>query len=83
TIELSTARVIVALGTQVRGWLSKRWHLQPRPVSEIELNGVTRVIAFLPHPASFGQKTFESVMPDELARLRAVLAGCDQVREAN
>ena len=83
TIELSSARVIVALGSQVRGWLRKRWHLQPRPVSEIELNGMTRMIAFLPHPTSFGSKTFESVMPDELARLRAVLAECDQVREAN
>ena len=73
TIALSSARVIVALGSHVRSWLRHRWHLGREPVAEVRSDGTTRLIAFLPHPTSYGPKTFKSVMPDELERLRAVL----------
>ena len=73
TIALSPARVIVALGSHVRGWLRHRWHLGPEPVAEVRFDRTTRLVAFLPHPTSHVPKTFQSVMPEELERLRAAL----------
>lgn len=76
TISCSQARVIVGLGTHVRNWLANRWELGSAPVIEIKINEINRLIAFLPHPTSFGPKTFATMMPGELSRLRAAL---DQV----
>ena len=73
TIALSPARVVVGLGSHVRGWLRERWDLGSQPVSELSLDGSQRLVAFLPHPTSYGAKTFGSVMPDDLSRLQAAL----------
>lgn len=73
TISCSQARLIVGLGAHVRDWLRRRWELGTDPVARIKINGVDRLIAFLPHPTSRGLKTFSTVMPNELPRLRAAL----------
>jgi hypothetical protein len=72
-LEVSPATVIVGLGAHVNRWLRQRWELDKGYVSQVTIQGTPRFVALLPHPTSFGPKTFRSLMPDELPALRAAL----------
>jgi hypothetical protein len=72
-LQVSPAKVIVGLGTHVNRWLTQRWGLDEGRLSHVTIQGTPRLVALLPHPTSYGPKTFRTLMPDELPILRAAL----------
>jgi hypothetical protein len=76
TFELSGARMIVGIGAHARRTLRRVLGLRDgHAVQDVTIGERTRLMTFLPHPASFGgRKSFQAnLSPDDLARLRAAL----------
>jgi hypothetical protein len=71
-IELSAARVIVVLGRLAEVVIRERLDLDEQAViGPIDCFGKERIIAFLPHPAAYGVRSFEKCLtPDQLQKLR-------------
>jgi hypothetical protein len=74
-LTVSGAQLIVALGAHNRAWLRERFQTGTDRVSVVLIGGRRRIVAFLPHPTSYGPSTFAGVMTEtELAAIRAFLS---------
>jgi hypothetical protein len=73
-LQVSPAKVIVGLGAHVNQWLTERWDLDGSRLSHVTIQGTPRFVALLPHPTSYGPKTFRSLMPDDLPTMQASVA---------
>lgn len=70
-LQVAGAQVVVALGAKNRDWFRNRYRLGDGAVHDLTIGDRALILAFLPHPTSWGPKTFASTLTaDEHSRLR-------------
>jgi uracil-DNA glycosylase len=73
-LSLSPAKALIALGNSARQRIQGAECGSFPQIEVREIGGLTRHIAYLPHPASFerGPRTLSGLYPRELPRLREI-----------